>query len=148
MTARIGFTVIGLPAPQGSKRHVGRGILIESSKNVKPWREAVKVAAYKHRTDLQLAPLAGPLSVTVTFYLPRPKSAPKSRTTPDRRPDLDKLLRSTFDALGEAGIWGDDAQVIEVTAAKAYAGAPNQLDVPGADITVRVWDEQPTAVTA
>ena len=29
------------PAPQGSKRHVGGGRLIEASKRVKPWRQAV-----------------------------------------------------------------------------------------------------------
>jgi hypothetical protein len=33
--------VYGLPAPQGSKRHVGGGRMIEASKKVGPWREAV-----------------------------------------------------------------------------------------------------------
>lgn len=28
--------VHGIPAPQGSKRHVGNGVLLESSKMVKP----------------------------------------------------------------------------------------------------------------
>jgi crossover junction endodeoxyribonuclease RusA len=32
----------GIPAPQGSKRHVGNGVMIESSKAVGPWREAVR----------------------------------------------------------------------------------------------------------
>lgn len=41
----IEITVHGLPAPQGSKRHVGRGVMVESSKNVKPWRSAVVWAA-------------------------------------------------------------------------------------------------------
>ena len=36
MTRR--FAVLGLPAPQGSKRHVGEGRMVESSKRVKPWR--------------------------------------------------------------------------------------------------------------
>ena len=31
----------GLPAPQGSKRHVGGGIMVESSKRAKPWRQDV-----------------------------------------------------------------------------------------------------------
>ena len=30
----IEIKVIGLPAPQGSKRHVGHGVMIESSKKV------------------------------------------------------------------------------------------------------------------
>ncbi|WP_331852408.1 hypothetical protein [Mycobacteroides abscessus] len=34
----------------------------------------------------------GPVSVTLQFVLPRPKSAPKSRTpAATKRPDLDKL---------------------------------------------------------
>ncbi len=33
----------------------------------------------------------------------RPVSAPKRCTRPDRRPDLDKLVRSTLDALTTAG---------------------------------------------
>ena len=42
------ITVEGIEAaPQGSKRHVGRGIMIESSKRVKPWRDAVRIEANK-----------------------------------------------------------------------------------------------------
>ena len=40
----IFIPVIGIPAPQGSKRHVGHGIMIENSKRVKPWRQDVKEA--------------------------------------------------------------------------------------------------------
>jgi len=35
----IFIPVLGIPAAQGSKKHVGRGILIESSKKVAPWRQ-------------------------------------------------------------------------------------------------------------
>src|ERR1700676_3259288 len=38
---RMKITVRGIPAPQGSKRHVGGGRMIEMSKAVGPWREAV-----------------------------------------------------------------------------------------------------------
>ena len=38
-------TVNGLPAPQGSHKHVGGGRMVESSKKVKPWRQDVKAAA-------------------------------------------------------------------------------------------------------
>ena len=108
--------VHGIPAPQGSKRHVGNGILVESSKKVKPWREAVKWAAI----EAGVKPMAGPVRLVVSFFLPRPKSAPKSRTHADRKPDLDKLLRSTMDALSDVGAWEDDARVYEVFASKEY----------------------------
>jgi len=42
----VTFRVEGMaPAPQGSKTHVGKGVMIESCRNVKPWRELVAQAA-------------------------------------------------------------------------------------------------------
>jgi crossover junction endodeoxyribonuclease RusA len=119
------ITVHGEPAPQGSKRHVGRGVMVESSAKVKPWREAVKTAArdwMDSDTDIFMGtPAIGPVVIEVTFTLRKPASAPKTRTTwPQRKPDLDKLLRSTFDALSDAGVWVDDSQVVEVTARKVF----------------------------
>jgi Holliday junction resolvase RusA-like endonuclease len=139
----IELRVIGLPAPQGSKKFVGlskagHGVLVESSKAVKPWREAVKWAASEAGTKL-----AGPIRMVVTFTLPKPKSAPKTRRTwPDRKPDLSKLVRSTEDALTDAGIWEDDSRVVECVAAKVF---PNEgqdaLDRPGAIIKLGVIGE-------
>lgn len=55
------------------------------------------------------------------FYLRRPPSAPKSRQYPDRKPDLDKLIRSTLDALVIGGVIEDDARIIAIRAGKVYA---------------------------
>ncbi len=133
--------VAGTPAPQGSKRHVGNGIMVESSKRVKPWRQDVKYAALEAARGDGHFPRGVGVRVTVTFYLPRPKhhwrtgrnahllrdAAP---ACPVGKPDVDKLLRSTMDALGEAGCWVDDCQVVDVAATKAWAdGRP-----PGARI--------------
>jgi Holliday junction resolvase RusA-like endonuclease len=131
----IGFHVVGTPAPQGSKRHVGNGVMVESSKKVKPWRQDVVAAALLHRPAV---PLDGPLFAYMVFTLPKPKSAVKSRTAPDRTPDLSKLLRSTEDALTTAGLWADDARVVEyLRAAKVWWGHDSDaLPVPGALIAV------------
>ncbi len=142
------ITVYGQPAPQGSKRHVGGGVMVESSKAVKPWREAVKWAVWDvlpmddhgdGTADLRYPRLTTPLKVEVTFTLPKPASAPKTRRTwPQRKPDIDKLLRSTLDALSDAGVWVDDAQVVQLVARKVY---PNEgtdgLGSPGAVIRIR-----------
>lgn len=122
--------VPGVPAPQGSKRHVGRGILIESSKAVGPWRERVALAAHSHARGL----LGGPVSVDLVFVLPRPKSAPKCTTLPAvKRPDIDKLARAILDAL--TGVWiADDSQVIDLRATKHIADIDGE---PGVTITVR-----------
>ena len=124
------------PAPQGSKRHVGHGRMVESSTKVKPWRESVRAAAL---ADGPRSPLRGPLRCWVTFTLRKPVSAPKTkRTWPVKYPDADKLLRSTLDALGSAGVWLDDAQVIDVRGVKVYPGeGVDALDVPGAVIDVQ-----------
>jgi len=78
------------------------------------------------------------------FRLPRPKGhygtgrnvamlKPSAPLFPAGRPDLDKLLRSTFDALGEAGVWGDDAQVVAARGRKVYTTG---YEPPGATILV------------
>ena len=111
------FWVAGTPAPQGSKRHVGRGILVESSKLVKPWREAVKWAALSAPEQIALP---GPVAVDIVFHLKRPKSA-KADALPATRPDLDKLIRSTLDGLTEAAVFEDDARVCRLLCEKVYA---------------------------
>lgn len=133
----VAVTVYGSPAPQGSKRHVGKGRMIEQVKGVKPWREAVKAAALD---VMDKAPaLDGPLAVRMVFTLRKPATAPKRRRTwPDRTPDLSKLARSTEDALTEAGVWADDARVVEYERlAKVFPGEDVEaLHIPGVRIAV------------
>lgn len=133
------IVVYGLPAPQGSKRFLGvrggKGVLVESSKRVKPWRELVWAAGVNAR---QGEPLDGPLRCRMVFTLPKPVSAPKRRQTwPCKTPDLSKLVRSTEDALTDAGVWRDDARVVECAAAKRYPGeGADALDAPGVVIEI------------
>lgn len=142
----ISLTVFGMPAPQGSKKFVGttktgRGLLAESSKKVKPWRQDVRAAAEEAREKYgALMPMDGPLIVSMVFTLPKPASAPKKRRTwPDKKPDVSKLARSTEDALSDAGLWADDARVVEYSRlAKVFPGEdPDALPSPGVRITVR-----------
>lgn len=156
--ASLTFTVAGLPAPQGSKRGYvvnGRAVMVESSKRVKPWREAVKQAALDARDDWRVGwfndhwqPLRGALMLTVVYTLPRPKShyrtgrnahllrdsAPK---WPTGKPDGDKLDRATLDALTDAGCWVDDAQVAVRLSVKSYPDVhPKARTTPGAYIRI------------
>ena len=113
--------------------------MIESSKAVKPWRTAVEQAVmlatpFGSRADAIL--FRGPVAVDVTFTLLRPKSA-KAGARPAGRPDIDKLVRSTFDALTTSGVWEDDGRVVSLIAEKVYVGGLDALPVPGAVITVQ-----------
>jgi len=106
-------------APQGSKRHVGNGVMIEQSKRVRPYRKALTAAAKAAKGYLPA--LEGPVHVQATFIFERPKSHKKGSFPVTRSTgDIDKLLRSTFDALTDAGVWGDDSQVTSVSASKLY----------------------------
>lgn len=131
-TATVSLFVPGRPAPQGSKRHVGGGILVESSKAVAPWRTSVAWHAAQAHSG---APLDGPLAVRIEFVMPRPSGCPK-RTTPAavKRPDVDKLARAVLDALSDV-VWRDDSQVVDLHATKRLAELDEQ---PGAHIRVGV----------
>ncbi|MFJ8345106.1 RusA family crossover junction endodeoxyribonuclease [Streptomyces sp. NPDC094153] len=147
----VSFTVYGLPAPQGSKRHVGNGVMIESSKKVKPWRQDVKQAALDTVQQMPgWTPLDGPLVASMVFTFARPKghyrtgrnahllrdSAP---ARPHGMPDLSKILRSTEDAL-KGVVWADDARVVGYARlGKFYAetDVPDVLSMPGC--VIRVW---------
>ncbi len=84
-------------------------------------------------------PVDNPALVALLFEFARPKShyrtgrnshllkdtAPVRHTQP---PDLDKLVRLTFDGLEMAGVVGNDAQVWHLTAAKTW-GTVDQTHV-------------------
>ena len=139
------INVVGTPAPQGSKKgfynaRIGRVQMVESSKKVKPWRQDVKHAALD-ALDGQ-PPMTGPVELAITFYMPRPgyhfrtgkhagELKPNAPTWVDKQPDVSKCVRSTEDALTEAGVYRDDAQVARLVVEQRYADAAT-----GARITI------------
>lgn len=160
MTRRIEFAVRGLPVAQGSARAFvagGRAIIATDAHRPRTplgaWRTAIATEARAAIADEPL--LEGPIFVRVAFVMPRPKShflpANSRRTAPvlrpdaptwdTRKPDVDKLLRSLFDALTNV-VWRDDAQVVRVQAVKLFSGPP--LEHPGALVMVRTPNEEET----
>jgi crossover junction endodeoxyribonuclease RusA len=136
----ITLNIIGIPQPKGSMSAVrtrgGHTVMLEGKSNTaraasRTWREAVETAARDWQHGHAQVLLDEPLRVDIAFFLPRPKSAPKRRVWPDRKPDVDKLVRHSFDALTGI-IWADDARVCDLHVRKHYA-----VDVPpGATITI------------
>lgn len=136
------FTVPGVPAPQGSKVRTKWGVR-EDNPATRPWRTAVGWEASALRASIDdneqydpVFPLAGPLSLWVVFFFPRPKnhygsgrnanilkpSAPIFHTS---KPDGDKLTRAIGDSL--TGILvRDDSQFCDVRAVKLY-GEPRAV---------------------
>jgi Holliday junction resolvase RusA-like endonuclease len=145
------ITALGDPKPKGSMRHVGKGRMVEQVAGSKPWREAVKYAAlvYLHGDEKPLRnetfptwiPLDGPICCEITYTVRKPTSAPKTRISwPITRSsgDVDKVARNCLDALVDAGVMGDDSQVVELTVRKVYPDEGiDALHTPGA--VIRVW---------
>lgn len=118
----INFFVEGEPAPQGSKTAKcvnGRAVMWETSKKVKVWRDTVTAQAQIEMIAYKLQTITNPVELHLTFYLPKPKSV--DRNLPSVKPDLDKLIRATCDALTKSSIYKDDALVVFLWANKQYA---------------------------
>ena len=127
----VAFSVLGRPAPQGSKKAYvvgGRAVVTDASKNLAPWRDSVAAAAVDAMNGHP--PIDEAVDVVVTFDFIRPKTS--KRPYPSVMPDVDKLLRGVFDALTAAGVLRDDSRVVNVTGRKRYR------DFEGAEITVRL----------
>jgi Holliday junction resolvase RusA-like endonuclease len=136
---------MGIPRPQGSKRVFNGRVVEAAGQGLKVWRKAIAQACYNLHISEAPEFLTGPVRVEVDFYLPRPPSVKMTgkngRALPIVPPDLDKLLRSTLDGIGQGHdtgkvgdglIWGDDSQVVEIVAKKFYADDRE----PGADIRI------------
>ena len=119
--------VHGKPISQGSMSAFTRGkrviITDQKSKRLKPWRNAISQQARKQIKE----PLDGPIVVTLTFYLLRPKNqmTAKGKATryfkayPTTKPDVDKLTRAVLDGL-TGSAFHDDSQVIALDVMKIY----------------------------
>ena len=149
-TPLLRIVVVGTPRPQGSKKafynaKLGRALVVDDNDvKLRTWRQDVvsaTVAAIRTARFSKAAPQT-PVALALTFMLPRPKGhwrtgrnahllRDDSPAWPASKPDADKLLRSTFDALRDAGVYVDDAQVVRVSVAKVWAS-----ERPGALIEV------------
>lgn len=128
----VSFAVPGVPQPAGSKRgyvnrKTGAVIITDANRKAKGWQAQVADASAA-AIDGEL--LTGPLSLTVTFWLPRPaghygtgrNAGTVKQTAPfwhHVRPDLTKLVRGLEDALTGL-VWRDDAQVVHQQLTKRY----------------------------
>lgn len=131
-TKTLTFNAYGMtPAPKGSYRFV-RGHAIPMSKREKPWRNLVSDNACIAMTREKFTQFDKdvPVSVRITFLMPRPKTV--KRHMPTVPPDIDKLCRAVLDALTDVGVWVDDSQVVDLGATKIYASGIHI----GAHITV------------
>lgn len=129
----ITFHVPGIPRPQGSKRHVGRGVMIEQSPHVGNWRALASIIAKQAMNGRPM--LDGEVHLSVTFVFPRPKKHAKMKESPmwhSSPPDVSKLIRAVEDSMSGI-VFVDDRKIVSVYGEKQYAREGKE---PGAYIEV------------
>lgn len=143
---RIDCRVFGDPVAQPrvkvtTRGGFARGYTPDRHGRLAEWKSAIFAAVLD---QLPREPYPGPVSLTVRFYMPRPKShfgtgknAPVlKKTAPLRhtnKPDIDNLTKALMDALTISRVWKDDTQVIHLDIGKAYRALGKE---PGAWIIV------------
>lgn len=123
-----------IAAPQGShKQGFGKSVR-ETNPRTEPYREAVAEACRREMDVRQLwVPLDGHLEARIDFYMP-PVASDPDRPYPNTAPDIDKLVRSTFDGISRGKLWKDDARVVGLTTWEYFAPSLEETHV---DIAVR-----------
>ena len=124
MTTRIIIEVDGKPKPQPRPRAFARGgkVRVYDPATAEGFKAAIALAALPHRPA---KPLAGPLRVTIAFYMPRPQRLNRKRDPDEQiphtaKPDCDNLAKAVLDALTDIGLWVDDSQVYSLNITKQY----------------------------
>lgn len=149
---RLVIKVEGRPAPQGSKDLGSAGQLLEQSPYLPAWRRAVVIGTRRAyllagipRERLPLFPAGVPVEIERCVFIVRHDQCRAEGTDePIGKPDIDKLLRATLDALGgaqkeSARLFADDSQVASIDGLRKARPLPgiDGYDRPGALIIVR-----------
>lgn len=127
--------------PQGSKTAYktaqGRVVLVEASKGLKNARTQASawIRAEANRQGWQKVTKETPVGIMIIFRMARPKTVTREHHTV--KPDTDKMVRFTLDAVTDAGnIWTDDQQVTLIHAVKQYVQPKEQPS-----INLQIWEK-------
>ena len=126
----------GQPRPRAFARKMGAVHVARfyDSDVADEWKSAVQIALLEMATQTRWELTLGPVSVSLTFAMPRPKShfgakglKPSAPVAHVGKPDVDNLAKLILDQLTRSGnVWRDDSQVVSLTVHKFWAVANEQ----------------------
>jgi len=110
--------VLGKPVAQPRHRAACRGgyptMYLPSDHPVHDYKARIKMVAGTQ----PIKRIEGPVRLDLLFAFAQPKG--RKRQFKISKPDLDNLEKAVMDALTDAGVWCDDAQVVEKHSTKVY----------------------------
>jgi crossover junction endodeoxyribonuclease RusA len=130
--------VAGDPRPQGSKKAFNRGkhiVLVEANKDLPAWRETMQ-RMFELKMLERDNPFITAISVSIQFWLRRPKSVTRQYATGTY--DIDKLTRAVLDSLQSANVIVNDNLVVDLNVRKTYADHHE----PGMQVTIIPFDNE------
>ena len=134
MSKQVKFQIIGQPVAKGRPRVSMRGQYPHAytPKKTAQWEEFVRFQSLQYKPP-GLPPTC-PIEMSLTFWMPRPKSLPKRVWYHVKRPDVDNLIKSVMDAL-EGIFYANDSQIYKLNVEKKYAD--NITSLVGVDVEIR-----------
>lgn len=138
---RIEFAIETIPKAQGRPKfaRIGKGVRTYDPAASRDYKADIKYQMLGKLAMMNFQIIEGPVTLSVEFYMPRPKSHYNKKGIKDlapvwhsNKPDLDNMLKAVKDAITSTGrIWKDDSQVCSEHANKMYA------EMPGIVITIQ-----------
>lgn len=126
----LSFFVSGIPLAQGRPRfkRVGKFTKTYDPTESKSWKESVRWQCIEFMRKERKEMIDGAIEASLVFLLPRPKSLPKKTKHHLKKPDVDNLCKSIFDAL-QGIAFKSDSQIYKMTVTKLY-----ETKIPGVSI--------------
>lgn len=127
---------------RGNREFTGKVAVTDRNRLVPQWRRSVVNACRPNGVAAVRPVLDGPLIVRLHFTVERPASVSATkRPYPTVRPDIDNLVKPTYDAITNSGIWKDDNLIISQITSMAYVGGFHAdgtpaMGVPGCVIEI------------
>lgn len=152
------FSLSGEPRGKGRPRATVRGAHASVYTDAKTRKYEASVTKAARNVMAGRPPLEGPLSVSLRFRMPIPKSAPKrdriamaaGEIAHTSRPDADNLAKAILDGIAEDAaakrkgderenarvMFRNDSQIVRLFVTKIYA------EQPGVDVRVEAFQPQ------
>lgn len=122
---RVTFTISKAPVPKARPRYYnGHAVTPEKTR-------AYEAAVRRSYLSKGFPVFKGAISIDIVFYMPIPESKPKKvkeemlklKVRPDKKPDIDNLIKAILDGLNKVA-WKDDSQIVAIRAVEYYSDTP------------------------